>query len=313
MAWYSKDYSYPVNRESFPHRLKDENGKSYTGENAFNNRHKLGWIDVPNPPEYDPANLELVWLGHQWYVTHRSKTEEDNFWETIRQSRDKFLLQSDWTQVKSSNTFINDIAVSSDANYSVFSMTSNNATIAVDDTVTFGSVTGIVTDVYMIKPDFDEEANNQPDDVVTVQTKMTESIANGSIINFTSAANTEVSFTGIVGVSNVLGYLIEDVEIGHDITSGSSTGTVSKLMSNTTTHIFRVPVKTDIIEGSTITFTEGGVSFTGTVDSVNSSVAYGYPGNYIGEDDSSESAIYRQKLRDITETYAANTDSFTWP
>ena len=318
MAWYSKDYSYPVPRRNFPHRLKDENGKSYTGENAFNNRHKLGWVDVPNPPDqFNYATHKLLWLGNEWAVNERSPSgaEEANteFWQSVREARDSALYITDWTQMVSSNTVINDIVVSSDANYSVFSMTSNNAMIAVDDTVTFGSVTGVVTDVYMLTPPYDIEEEEAPDDVVTVQAQMTEHVANGSIINFTSAANTENSFTGVIGTSNILGSLIDDVDVGHNIVSGSSTGEITKLLSNTTAHIIRVPVQTDVVEGATITFNYDDITFEGTVDSVTSSTAYGHKGSFLHADESAVYATYRQELRDITDTYSANVESFVWP
>ena len=318
MAWYSKDYSYPVPRGNFPHRLKDENGKSYTGENAFNNRHKLGWVDVPNPPDqFNYATHELIWLGNVWAVNERSPSEAEQanaeFWESVRQARDSVLYTTDWTQVVSSNTVINDIIVSSNSNKCTFSMTSNNATIFVGDAVTFGPVTGAVTDVYMVTPDFDEEANSQPDDIVTVKAQMSEHVANGSIINFTSAANTEVSFTGVVETTTIDSNLIEGVGAGYNIVSGSSTGEITKLLSNTTAHIFRVPVQTDIVEGATITFNYDDITFKGTVDSVTSSTAYGHKGSFLHADESAVYATYRQELRDITDTYSANVESFVWP
>ena len=330
MAWYSKDYSYPVSRGNFPHRLKDENGKSYTGENAFNNRHKLGWVDVPNPPDqFNYATHELLWMGDVWSVNERSPSEAEQanteFWQSVRETRDSILYGTDWTQVVSSNTVINDIIVSSNSNKCTFSMTSNNATILVDDVVSFGSVTGAVTDVYMVTPDFDEEANSQPNDIVTVQAQMKEHIANGSIINFTGSRikygeeigdpteTEEINFAGVIETTTIDSNLIEGVGAGYNIVSGSSTGEITKLLSNTTAHIFRVPVQTDIVEGATITFNYDDITFEGTVDSVTSSTAYGHKGSFLHADESAAYATYRQELRDITDTYSANVESFVWP
>lgn len=107
MAWYTKNYSYPIPRWKFPHRLKDENGKSYTGANAFNNRHKLGWIDVSPPPQFDEETQVMFWKGDEWVV--RDKTNEElqtannTAWAPIREIRDNILLETDWTQIPASN------------------------------------------------------------------------------------------------------------------------------------------------------------------------------------------------------------------
>ena len=309
MAWYSKDYSYPVPRWKFPHRLKDENGKSYTGENAFDNRHKLGWIDVPIPPVIG-ENQELTWLGHVWHVADITDEKIANKWESIRSTRDQILIDTDWTQVPVSNVVFNTIELSSDAVYSTFSMTSNNAMIAVDDTVTFGSVTGVVTDVYMVTPPYDIE-EEVPDDVVTVKTQMTEHVANGSIINFTSAANTEVSFTGVVE-STVSEAIIDGLAVGETITSGSVTVDIHEVVvANSTANIIRVVTPSDIPTGAvTLNST---VTFAGTADSVTSMAAYGHPGRYILANVHSQFVTYRQALRDLPETYAANVYAVVYP
>ena len=310
MAWYSKDYSYPVPRWKFPHRLKDENGKSYTGENAFDNRHKLGWIDVPSPPTID-ENQRLTWLGHVWHVADITDEKVAAQWAKIRAGRDNELAQSDWTQEPVSNVVFNTIELSSDAVYSTFSMTSNNAMIAVDDTITFGSVTGVVTEVSMVTPNFDEEANTQPDDVVTVKTQMTEHVANGSIINFTSAANTEVSFTGVVA-NTVSEAIIDGLADGETITSGSVTGTIDRvLVANSTANIIKVLTPSDIPTGAvTLNST---VTFAGTADAVTSMAAYGHPGRYIDANVHNQFVTYRQELRDLPATYAANVYAVVYP
>ena len=309
MAWYSKDYSYPVPRWKFPHRLKDENGKSYTGENAFNNRHKLGWIDVPSPPTIG-VNDRLTWLGHVWNVADVTDEIITKQWEDIRAGRDNELAQSDWTQEPVSNVVFNTIELSSDAVYSTFSMTSNNAMIAVDDTVTFGSVTGVVTEVSMVTPPYDIE-EEVPDDVVTVKAQMTEHVANGSIINFTSAANTEVSFTGVVA-NTVSEAIIDGLAVGGTITSGSLTVDIHEVVvANSTANIIRVVTPSDIPTGAvTLNST---VTFAGTADSVTSMAAYGHPGNYIDANVHSQFVTYRQALRDLPATYAANVYAVVYP
>ena len=309
MAWYSKDYSYPVPRWRFPHRLKDENGKSYTGENAFDNRHKLGWIDVPSPPIINQYQ-ELTWLGHVWNVSDKTDDVIASKWEVIRAERDNKLAQSDWTQEPVSNVVFNTIELSSGASYSIFSMTSNNAAITVDDTVTFGSVTGVVTDVYMVTPPYGEE-EEVPDDVVTVKTQMTEHVANGSIINFTTAANTEVSFTGVVA-NTVSEAIIDGLAVGETITSGSVTVDIHEVVvANSTANIIRVITPSDIPTGA-VTFNSA-VTFAGTADAVTSMAAYGHPGNYIDANVHSQFVTYRQELRDLPATYAANVYAVVYP
>jgi hypothetical protein len=315
MAWYTKDYSYPVPRWKFPFRLKDENGKSYTGENAFNNRAKLGWIDVDNPPQYDERTQRMYWSGVEWVVDPIPESEfqaaNTAAWVKIRSLRDEDLLNTDWTQMPVSGLVINTINISSDAVISTFSMTSNNAAIVVDDTITFGSVTGVVTDVSMVTPNFDEEANTQPDDIVIVKTQMTEHVANGSIINFTSVANTEVSFTGVVG-STVSDTIIGNLAVYDTVTSGSITGSISKIVAaNSSSNIIKVAVDSDISEGSTITF-GGTYTFDGTADSATSSAAYGYHDSYIDANTSVQWATYRQELRDLPST-TANAHAIVWP
>ena len=309
MAWYSKDYSYPVPRWRFPFRLKDENGKSYTGENAFNNRHKLGWIDVPTPPTIDDTQ-RLTWLGYVWHVTDETDNIIASKWENVRSVRNQNLADTDWTQEPVSNVVFNTIELSSDAVYSTFSMTSNNAAISVDDTVTFGSVTGVVTDVYMVNPPWDMEGD-VPDPVVTVKSQMTEHVANGSIINFTTAANTEVSFTGVVA-NTVSEAIIDGLAVGETITSGSVTVDIHEvLVANSTANIIRVVTPSDIPTGAvTLNST---VTFAGTADSVTSMAAYGHPGNYILANVHSQFVTYRQELRDLPATYAANVYAVVYP
>ena len=309
MAWYSKDYSYPVPYWKFPHRLKDENGKSYTGENAFNNRHKLGWIDVPSPPVLED-NQRLTWLGDVWHVSDETDEIIASKWENVRYFRDKELVETDWTQEPVSNVVFNTIELSSGASYSTFSMTSNNAAIAVDDTVTFGSVTGVVTDVYMVNQPWDMEGNI-PDPVVTVKTQMTEHVANGSIINFTSAANTEISFTGVVE-STVSEAIIDGLAAGETITSGSITGTIDEvLVANSTANIIKVLTPSDISTG--VVTLNSTVTFAGTADAVTSMAAYGHPGSYIDANVHSHFVTYRQELRDLPATYAANVYAVVYP
>ena len=309
MAWYSKDYSYPVPRWKFPHRLKDENGKSYTGENAFDNRHKLGWIDVPSPPTIEDTE-KLTWLGYVWNVTDNTDNIIASKWEEVRSIRDSNLADTDWTQEPVSNVVFNTIELSSGASYSTFSMTSNNAAIAVDDTVTFGSVTGVVTDVYMVTPPYDIE-DERPDDVVTVKAQMTEHVANGSIINFTTAANTEVSFTGVVA-NTVSEAIIDGLAVGETITSGSVTVDIHEIVvANSTSNIIRVVTPSDIPTGA-VTLNSA-VTFAGTADAVTSMAAYGHPGNYILANVHSQFVTYRQELRDLPATYAANVYAVVFP
>ena len=108
MSWYTKGYDYPVPRWKFPHRLKDENGKSYTDENAFNNRHKLGWRDVSPPPLYDRDTQLMFWTGVNWHVRDKFQyeTEEANnyIWLATRTARNTYLAMTDWTQIQITNT-----------------------------------------------------------------------------------------------------------------------------------------------------------------------------------------------------------------
>ena len=141
MAWYTKDYSYPVPRWKFPFRLKDENGKSYTGENAFNNRAKLGWTDVDAPPTIDPDTERMYWRGDAWMVDPIPESEflaaNTAAWVRIRSARDEYLLNTDWTQMPVSGVVINTINISSNSEIS----------LEVGDTITSNSITGSISKV----------------------------------------------------------------------------------------------------------------------------------------------------------------------
>ena len=224
MAWYSKDSSYPIQHWKFPHRLKDENGKSYTGENAFNNRHKLGWIDVDEPPAVG-VNERLRWLGNEWLVEDITNEKIHAQWADIRAGRDNELSQTDWTQEPVSNVVINIIELSSD----------------------------------------------------------------NEVINELAKRDT--------------------------ITSGSVTGTIYEIpVANSTANIVKVVTPSDIPTGAvTILSVNGTVTFNATADSVTSKAAYGHPGSYIDADVHSQFVTYRQALRDLPATYAANVYAVVFP
>ena len=169
MAWYTKDYSYPVPRWKFPFRLKDENGKSYTGENAFNNRAKLGWIDVDAPPTIDPDTQRMYWRGDAWMIDPIPESEflaaNTAAWVRIREERDDMLQSSDWSQMPVSGVVINTINISSNSEIS----------LAVGDTITSDSITGSISRVV--------EANTS---AAIIKVSVGSDISEGATITFNS-------------------------------------------------------------------------------------------------------------------------------
>jgi len=169
MAWYTKDYSYPVPRWKFPFRLKDENGKSYTGENAFNNRAKLGWIDVDAPSTIDPDTQKMYWSGVDWVVYPIPESEllaaNTAAWAAVREARDFDLQASDWSQMPVSDVVINTINISSNSEIS----------LAVGDTITSDSITGSISRVV--------EANTS---AAIIKVSVGSDISEGATITFNS-------------------------------------------------------------------------------------------------------------------------------
>lgn len=112
MTMYSKDQAYPVTRAKFPHQIL-VNGISYTGENAFNNRIDFGWIDVSDRPEYNSSTQRVSWKPNVraqtfWEIINKTdeekEEEESAVWAIHRITRDQLLTDSDWSQIKRSDT-----------------------------------------------------------------------------------------------------------------------------------------------------------------------------------------------------------------
>lgn len=189
MAWYTKDYSYPVPRWKFPFRLKDENGKSYTGENAFNNRAKLGWIDVGAPPTIDSSTQRMYWSGVEWVVYSIPESEflaaNTAAWVRVREARDFDLQASDWTQMPASGVVINTINISSNSEIS----------LAVGDTITSNSITGSISKVV--------EANTS---AAIIKVSVGSDISEGATITFNSNDMTFDRTADSVSTSAAYGY-----------------------------------------------------------------------------------------------------------
>ena len=75
---YSKNGEYPVDK--IPFRIRDGKGKTYTNENAYLNRHKVGYIDVDDPPVYNADTHSLEWDGKtiKWKLKRLTKKEKED-------------------------------------------------------------------------------------------------------------------------------------------------------------------------------------------------------------------------------------------
>jgi len=113
MTLYSKNEAYPVTRAKFPHQIIDGGGISYTNEHAFNNRQSFGWTDVSDKPEYNYTTHNIAWKYNKraqtfWEVTEKTDEEKNaeiiTEWEPHRINRNQLLKDSDWTQIKMSDT-----------------------------------------------------------------------------------------------------------------------------------------------------------------------------------------------------------------
>ena len=110
MVMYSYKGSYPV--RSLPFRMEVEemfNGRmkrrTYTAEAANANAEKFGWTEVPDAPPvdentqyrgWDRENLE--WIVRDLTQDELDKKEAEKF-KSLRERRNKLLVQSDWSQI----------------------------------------------------------------------------------------------------------------------------------------------------------------------------------------------------------------------
>ena len=110
MVMYSYKGSYPV--RSLPFRMEVEemfNGRmkrrTYTAEAANANAEKFGWTEVPDEPPvdkntqyrgWDRENLE--WIVRDLTQDELDKKEAEKF-KSLRERRNKLLVQSDWSQI----------------------------------------------------------------------------------------------------------------------------------------------------------------------------------------------------------------------
>jgi len=107
---YSYKGSYPV--RSLPYRMEVEemfNGRmkrrTYTAEATTQNAEKFGWTEVPDEPQvdkntqyrgWDRENLE--WIVRDLTQDELDKKEAEKF-KSLRERRNKLLVQSDWSQI----------------------------------------------------------------------------------------------------------------------------------------------------------------------------------------------------------------------
>ena len=110
MVMYSYKGSYPV--RSLPYRMEVEemfNGRmkrrTYTAEATTQNAEKFGWTEVPDEPQvdkntqyrgWDRENLE--WIVRDLTQDELDKKEAEKF-KSLRERRNKLLVQSDWSQI----------------------------------------------------------------------------------------------------------------------------------------------------------------------------------------------------------------------
>jgi hypothetical protein len=90
---------------TLPLRAKDNTGKSYTAETVKKNLHKLDIIEISGPPSYNERThkLEFNFNAKQWKKVKLTKQEikdrDKNLWEKIKATRNKFLMETDWTEI----------------------------------------------------------------------------------------------------------------------------------------------------------------------------------------------------------------------
>ena len=110
MVMYSYKGSYPV--RSLPFRMEVEemfNGRmkrrTYTAEAANANAEKFGWTEVPDAPTFDNNTQyrgwdreNLEWIVRDLTQDELDKKEAEKF-KSLRERRNKLLVQSDWSQI----------------------------------------------------------------------------------------------------------------------------------------------------------------------------------------------------------------------
>ena len=110
MVMYTKNGMFPVSK--LPYRIEHHemfNGRmkrrTYTAEAVYDNYEKLGYAKVADQPNYDAARQSCDWNADtlSWDVAdytdeHLASMKSSEF-SQLRQSRNRKLLESDWSQV----------------------------------------------------------------------------------------------------------------------------------------------------------------------------------------------------------------------
>jgi len=110
MVMYSKNGAFPS--ATLPYRAEHQemfNGRmkrrTYTAEAVYNNHEKLGYTEVADQPNYDAARQSCDWNADtlSWdvadYTEEHLASMKTSELSQLRQSRNRKLLESDWSQV----------------------------------------------------------------------------------------------------------------------------------------------------------------------------------------------------------------------
>ena len=110
MVMYSKNGAFPS--ATLPYRAEHQemfNGRmkrrTYTAEAVYNNHEKLGYTEVADQPNYDAARQSCDWNADtlSWdvadYTDEHLASMKTSELSQLRQSRNRKLLESDWSQV----------------------------------------------------------------------------------------------------------------------------------------------------------------------------------------------------------------------
>ena len=97
---YSFNGEYPI--DTLPHRIRLSDGSNRTDSSTFTSDELVdaGYVEVPNPPDFNQETHKLVWSGTEWQTILLTESEISaryyQRWQEIRETRDAKIKEIEW-------------------------------------------------------------------------------------------------------------------------------------------------------------------------------------------------------------------------
>ena len=97
---YSHNQKNPISK--LPHRIVLSNGLTRTDSSTFTSEELIdaGYVEVEEPPTFDPKTERLEWTGTEWNVTQLSDPEVqyiiDQEWFSVMEKRNILIQNIEW-------------------------------------------------------------------------------------------------------------------------------------------------------------------------------------------------------------------------